>query len=407
MRESDIIALFFSRADRSGVPQDDCARIDAQHIVTTDAVVEGTHFRRDWSGPEDLAIKLWNVNLSDIAASGGDPDWCLLNLGLPANIGDDWLRAFARQFRRECERDGGRLVGGDTFRSSQITLSLTLAGSLWRSDEATDYRYLDRAGGAPGDAIYVTGAPGLSLLGYELLLGADARNSSGASRAAKTTQNSDIGLSNIAQALREQSARRGSNHPDASALYRAAVERHLRPRARLAESRSLRSNPLVRSMLDLSDGLYADLLRLAEANPGLRYTIDCDRLPLPGVGVPDVSNSPGSLDSSDSSDSYSDGREIRSAWRTLLDAGACTAADLQRLALGSGEELELLFSAKPGLDFAFPCAEIGRVTALDSSPSPSESPGARQAADADAEERVLLRNSAFETRDRPQWFQHF
>jgi thiamine-monophosphate kinase len=391
MRETDIISLFFSRgaqdpktsarnhasrlksasepesASESDLPRDDCARLDSATIVTTDSLAEGTHFRRDWSGPEDLAIKLWNVNVSDIAASGGDPEWCLLNLGLPSDTGDDWIREFAEALTAEVERDGGRLVGGDTYRSSLLTLTLTLAGKLPKNHDdsarpparsakqsnahdAASHRYIDRRGARPDDAIYVTGAPGLSLLGYEILSGRRTRI---------------------------------TKHGAHRALYQAAVERHLRPRARLAWSRTLRKNADLHSMMDLSDGLYADLLRLVEANPGLRYEIDCALLPLSDLRqerdvTPGDGGHPASPD------------EVRAA----LAACEITEDGWRELALASGEEFELLFSAPPGLRFEFPCTQIGRISADLEGP-----------AGGPASERLRLLNAPI--KQTPRWYQHF
>lgn len=350
MRESEIIALFLSDSADVGQPLDDCARLDSGTIVTTDALVESTHFRLDWSGPEDLAIKLWNVNKSDIAASGGEPDWCLLNLGLPAHLDDDWLRIFAQVLRTQLKQDNARLLGGDTFRSPHLVLSLTLAGRLTDNpiQSGGRPRQLTRDGSRPGDAIYVTGCPGLSLLGYQILSG-----------------------------LRPEIKATGPSQ----ALHAAAIERHLRPRARLEWARLLRVNPSVHCMLDLSDGLYADLIRLAAANPMLIYEIDWHRLPVPDGPTADL-----------------------------------TDEQLRELALSSGEELELLFAAPPGLRLEFPCTEIGRV--IDAvEPEMAQSAAALHRAESEPERkdlpgtneqparRVLLNGAPWG--EPPQWFQHF
>ena len=362
MRESDIIALFApeipqtkfktSLPDQNASPRDsatlanldDCARIDAETIVTTDTLVESTHFRLDWSAPEDLACKLWNVNLSDIAASGGEPEWCLLNLGVPAHISDDWLRRFAVALRTELNADlhtelnadlstesvqsqlkarPVRLLGGDTFRAPHLVLTLTLAGRLPVATQP-EPRQITRSGGRADDGIYVTGAPGLSLLGYEILSGRRPEIS--------------------------------TNDP----VHAAAIARHLRPRARMAWSRELRDIPEIHSMLDVSDGVYADLIRLAAANPKLSFEIDWERLPLPAV----LAQSP----------SFSEQR----------------LPELRELVLASGEELELLFTAPPGLTLAFPCTEIGRVG---------------ETTERDPADRVLLKGAPWTA--PPRWFQHF
>lgn len=300
MRESEIIALFPIEPEPL---RDDCGQIDARTIVTTDSLSEGTHFRLDWSGPEDLACKLWNVNASDLAASGGTPEWCLLNLGLPADIADDWIRAFAAALRSELRSAGARLIGGDTYRAQTLQLTLTLGGSLSGTSGAS--AWLRRDGARAGDAIYITGTPGLAELGYELLC------------------DSAIGT---------PPEIRGHADP----LIRTAVQRHLRPQARAALAAQLCQSSTLRpsAMMDLSDGLYIDLGRLAAANPGLHFALDYDALPL---------------------------FEIPAESQLQLDADR-----RQLLALTSGEELELLFTADParaaelhaaGVD----CTIVGRV----------------------------------------------
>ena len=328
MQEARIIDLFLPAGDGSNRRDpgalDDCAQVDEQTIITTDALVEGTHFRRDWSGPEDLAIKLWAVNCSDIAASGGEPDWCVLNLGVSADTSDEWLERFAQTLRAEITRDGGELVGGDSFRAPQIYLSLTLAGRL------VNQRRMTRSAARAGDLIFLTGHTGLSQLGYQLL-------TDGEQKMAQTTTLFPFAMD--------------------SALLAAALERHRRPRARLEWSRQLREDTGVHAMLDVSDGLYADLGRLAGANPDLQFTLDCAALPAP-VNF------------------------------TTNNKTAETESRYLELLLNSGEELELLFTASD--DFVPPgdwCTPIGRVSA------------------AESQRRVILENAPWP--EPPAGFQHF
>jgi thiamine-monophosphate kinase len=89
LKEDRIISLF---AEAEPTTWDDCARI-GNFLITTDSMVEGNHFRLDWSSPEDLANKLIQVNFSDIASSGGQPKYCLLNLGLSEiSSSQEWIR---------------------------------------------------------------------------------------------------------------------------------------------------------------------------------------------------------------------------------------------------------------------------------------------------------------------------
>lgn len=224
LSESQIIELF----QKDSYLLDDCAAIPTNgeiNLVSTDSLSEGTHFRRDWSSPEDLAIKLLHVNISDLHSSGAKPSWCFLNLGLPS-IEDDFIRRFARAFREERMACGIDLLGGDTFRSSELQLQLTMGGYA--------KRHVMRSGGRPGDVLYVTGTFGLSLAGYLHL----------------------------------------SGQVDAGGMASLAVGRHLRPR----------SHPYVdlthvHAAMDVSDGIAQDSARLAKASR-VRLEIDLEKIPV-------------------------------------------------------------------------------------------------------------------------------
>lgn len=235
MNETEIIALFYPDADVHTLS--DSGPLPPPHsniLVSTDAMIEGTHFRRDWSSPEDVAVKLFHVNLSDIAAGGADPEWCTLNAGIPAEAGDEFLRRFARAFRSELERYHCKLVGGDTFRSPVYMFSVTMGGG--------SQRFLSRDGGKAGDRLYVTGNLGLSGAGYKHL-------------------------------ANESLLEAGSGRE-------AALEKHRRPRARYDWAKILRSTAAVHAIMDVSDGLLADARRLAAAS-GVTIEIAVDRIPVP------------------------------------------------------------------------------------------------------------------------------
>ena len=225
--ESDIIRLFHEDAHLL----DDCAEIPEGSgilLVSTDSMSEGTHFRLDWSSPEDLAVKLVQINVSDLYASGARPEWCFLNLGLRPELPSEFVRRFAAALRTELDAGNIQLLGGDTFRSRDLQLQLTMGGHA--------QSHITRSGGRAGDALYITGAPGLSLAGYEVLAG-------------RLTLPENLRL--------------------------AALERHLRPRA--AGPFDLKG---IHAAMDLSDGIVQDSLRLARAS-GLKLTIDLDLIPLP------------------------------------------------------------------------------------------------------------------------------
>jgi len=239
MDELQIISLFLKGNNRSpfSTPYtDDCALIDHDIVITTDALAEHTHFRREWYTPEEIASKLFHVNLSDLVASGGTPEWCLLNLGLPQQLEEEFLVRFSKRLLDEIGQYGCRLVGGDTFRTSTLLFALTLGGHVTG-------RYVPRTGGRIGDTLYLTGSVGLALAGYEHL----------------------AGITSLSQ--------------EEPALVSKALERHLRPRARTEWAARITGNEQVHAVMDLSDGLVQDAKKLAIAG-NMALEIDLEKIPV-------------------------------------------------------------------------------------------------------------------------------
>ncbi|MBQ0006390.1 MAG: thiamine-monophosphate kinase, partial [Alistipes sp.] len=100
---------------------DDCAVIptgNTDSLISTDMLLEGTHFIRDRITPYDLGWKSLAVNLSDIAAMGGHPTGTFLSLGLPENISSEYMDEFIRGYRDLSLKWSVPLLGGDTTRST-------------------------------------------------------------------------------------------------------------------------------------------------------------------------------------------------------------------------------------------------------------------------------------------------
>ena len=126
----------------------DAAALPGGLVVTQDALVEGVHFRLDWISWRDLGWRAAAVNLSDLAASGADPDGLIVTLAAPGDTGvEDVLELYAG-----LGETGVPVLGGDTTRAGQLVLSVTAVG---RSE-----RVPGRAGARPGDALVVTGSLG-------------------------------------------------------------------------------------------------------------------------------------------------------------------------------------------------------------------------------------------------------
>jgi thiamine-monophosphate kinase len=265
---------------------DDCAVLKLaggqRLLVTCDMLVEGVHFSLPALSARQLGHKALAVNLSDVAAMGGEATAALLGLGLPA----DCEARFAREFRDgllACAGEFGvDLIGGDTVASPEgIVLSLTVLGQA-RADEV-----VLRGGAREGDRILVADHLGDSAAGLHLLR---------------------------TGAFDEQDE-------NASALLAA----HRVPRPQLDLGRLLSSRKLVSAMIDVSDGLVQDLGHLAAAS-GLSAELLADCLP-----VSSAARWLGERDGVDPLDWALTGGED---YTLLFCAEAKAAAEAERVALG-------------------------------------------------------------------------
>jgi thiamine-monophosphate kinase len=198
-------------------------------LVTTDALVESVHFRRAWGTPRQLGRKAFAVNASDIAAMGGVPKYAVIDLRAPRTLPVRFLEDVYRGFCAAAERHGARLIGGNTSRSSRLSLGVTLLGEA-------PHGVITRAGCRAGDDLYVTGTIGLAALGLRALRAGERKG--------------------------------------------AAVRRFLEPPSRVAIAGALARTGLVGGMIDVSDGLLPDAEHLCEAS-GAGVEIEEGRLPLP------------------------------------------------------------------------------------------------------------------------------
>ena len=195
---------------------DDCAVVRPRGaaedwLYTTDMLIEGTHFLRATHNAADIGWKTVARGLSDIAAMGGTPRFCLLSLALGDWVDTRWVDGFYRGLLRLAESSGAALIGGDVARQPHVTCDIVVAGTVPRG------KALRRDGARPGDAVYVSGTLGGSALGF--------------------------------------ATERGK-----------AWARHKRPQPRLALGRFLRERLRATSAMDLSDGLSLDLRRLSLAS---------------------------------------------------------------------------------------------------------------------------------------------
>lgn len=236
--EFELIRRFFTRPTRHTVlgVGDDAAILaptpGMELLVSTDMLVEGTHFLPD-AEPQALGWKTLAVNLSDLAAMGGEPRWALLAAALP-EADEGWIAAFAGGLFACAEAFGVDLVGGDTTRGPRC-LAVTVLG------EAPAGRALRRGGAKVGDSIWVSGWPGRAALGLAHLQGRVAL--------------AEPQLSTCLAALH-------------------------RPQPRVALGLGLRG--LATAAIDVSDGLLADLGHILEAS-GVAAALRVPGLPPEGI----------------------------------------------------------------------------------------------------------------------------
>lgn len=110
---------------------------DRRVVASTDILLEGRHFRRDWSTAYDVGRKAAAQNLADIAAMGAVPTALLLGLVVPAELPATWPSELMDGLRDECQVAGAAVVGGDVVRGDTITVSITALGDLRNHEPVT------------------------------------------------------------------------------------------------------------------------------------------------------------------------------------------------------------------------------------------------------------------------------
>ena len=140
---------------------------DGRVVATTDFLLEGRHFRRDWSGAVDVGHKAAARSLADVAAMGAEPSALLVALAAPPGLPVSWARELAAGLAAECARasaGGASVIGGDTARADQVVLAVTGLGDLAGRNPVL------RSGAAPGDLVAVAGVLGHAAAGLALLI---------------------------------------------------------------------------------------------------------------------------------------------------------------------------------------------------------------------------------------------
>jgi thiamine-monophosphate kinase len=266
-------------------PGDDAAVIaapDGRVAASTDVLVQGVHFRLDWSTPEQVGRKAIAVNLADIAAMGAVPTAVLVGLACPGDTAAAVITALADGMWAEAERAGAGLAGGDMVQADQLVVSITALGDLRGRAPVT------RAGARPGDIVAIWGRLGWAAAGLAVL---------------HRGFRSPVAVVN-AQRFPEPGYAAGPAAADAGAT----------------------------AMIDVSDGLLADLGHIAESSQ-VGIDIRADRL---DVG------------------------------KRLVEVGTALGADPWRWVLTGGEDHALAATFPPFADLPEGWRQIGSVTMPDS-----------------------------------------
>lgn len=217
---------------------DDCAVIPPEngsaYLVTTDALVEGVHFLKEQVSPQDLGFKTVAVNVSDIAAMGGEPKYAFLSIALPKAIDYSWVRNFMKGVKEACDQWGILLLGGDTVGSKRdVFLNLTLIGTA--AQNHIKYRHQAQS----GDIICVSGYLG---------------DSGGGLKALQT------------QAIQTEDIQK-------------LIQTHFRPAPSPVQGKWLASHQEVHAMMDISDGLECDLRKLIKKS-GKGAVLEISQIPI-------------------------------------------------------------------------------------------------------------------------------
>lgn len=213
-------------------PGDDAAVLRIKHghvVVSTDLMVAGHHFRRDWASAADVGHRAAAQNLSDINAMGGTARYLTIGLAAPADLPVQWALDFARGFAEECALVGASVVGGDTTRADEIVIAVTVIGQCTVSPVL-------RSGARPGDVLALTGRQGWAAGGLAVL-------------------------------------GRGFGSP------RVLVEAYRRPEPPYAAGKEA-AEAGATSLIDVSDGLLAEAAHLAEAS-GVAIDVRRDAFDVP------------------------------------------------------------------------------------------------------------------------------
>ncbi len=242
MKEEQFLKIIRTSLPESvGRLEDDTAWVPEKDLILTqDTLIEDIHFRTGTISPFYLGRKSIAVNLSDIAAAGGVPDYAMISLSMPASIEEAFVKEFYKGINSICREYNVVVAGGDLTAADKITISICLIGNSGGIHPAC------RKNAVPGDAVIVTGNFGSSAAGLYLL----------------------------EEVYRET----GFAEKIPAEIRTKFINAHINPGPRIMEGRKILESAEKPAMMDSSDGLGDALFKIC-ALSGVRMEIDFASIP--------------------------------------------------------------------------------------------------------------------------------
>lgn len=203
---------------------------NSKYVVTTDILIEDTHFKKEFASAKQIANKAVEVNVSDIASMGtAVPLYLFVSIGIPKDTKEQYIKDLFKGIKETCDKYNIHISGGDTVSSKLLTISITLIG-------ITKKQVITRNGAKEGDLIYVTNSFGESGAGLDILL------------------NKKKGVTKQEKNL---------------------IQKHLCPKARIELANKICNKIKVTAMTDSSDGLNKSLeLLTTDNNKGAEISLE-------------------------------------------------------------------------------------------------------------------------------------
>ncbi len=294
--------------------------------TSVDALIDGVHFRRQWSSPAQIGAKALAVALSDLAAMGAEPGEAYVVLGVPVDLDEEGCLELLDGIAETAVETGATLAGGDVSRAPVLTLAITVVGHAPAAEHL-----VTRSGARPGDALVVTGELGGAAAGLLLL---------------ERERPEDVpGVG-------------GPYASSTSGTSSALLARQLEPQPRLGAGRAL-AEAGATAMIDLSDGLGGDAVHLATAS-GVGLQIEAGALPL-AVGVAEIALAAGRQPLELAASGGEDYELLATVPVDLLDAAAAAVAKQSEIALTRIGEVV----ASEGVEVRLPDGGLLQATGFD------------------------------------------